>query len=178
MARLSDTDFVALAMGIPHAKFKLDPIELAALSKDKRVQERARKIVLWQTVRLTQGEDVGPAMRQLIGIWCREELRGARRGRPKSKSKEEAIYSAFKAMTNDSKGQNLQRKAIISSLAEKFGVKERRVYEALERQDPHKQMEQLRKGWGQLLHRTTFGAENREMVEGILKKLDQLRDCI
>jgi hypothetical protein len=176
MAGLSDTDCVALAMGIPHAKFKLDPIELANLSKDKRVQEHARKIVLRQIARLARGEDVDPVMRRLIGMWCEQELRPGRRGRPKSKSKEQAIYSAFKAMTNG--GQKLQRKAIISSLAVKFGVKERRVYEALDRQDPRKQMERIRKGWRRILDGGTLSTEQRERYEAILKQLDQLDDCI
>jgi len=178
MAELSDADIVALALGIPHPKFKMDRLQLAALSKEKTVRERARKIVLWQVVRLTNGEDVDRPMRRLIGMWCRQELRGPRRGRPKSNSKEEEIYLAFKAITNDTGGRKLQRKAIISFLAEKFGVKERRVYEALERQDPRKTVERMRRGWGQLLHKSTLSAENRERAERICKQLDQLRGCI
>jgi hypothetical protein len=170
MAGLSDADIVALAMGISPAKFKIDPLELAKLSKDKTVRERARKIVLRAVERLTIDGDVDPIMRRLIRLWCRQELRSPRRGRPKSKGKEGAIYSAFKAITNDTEGQKLQRKAIISRLAEKFGVKERRVYEALDRQDPRKQMERIRKG----LDRSKLSAEDRKMAEALFKQFDLL----
>jgi hypothetical protein len=175
MAELSAIDIVELAVGMKRSGFKLNPIEWEKVSKDKALRECARQIVLGEMERLTRGEDVDVHMRWLIGMWCRQELRGGKCGRPKSEGKEEAIYSAFEAITNDAKGQKLQGKAIISHLAEKFGVKERRVYEALERQDPAKRFKRTMERIGRLLQRSTLSAEAREWWETMYKRVDRLR---
>lgn len=143
MAKLTDADIVALAVGLritldSRTWFKIGPREIARLSEDKTIRERGRKIVLREVVRLTRGEDVEKQMRTLIAIWCAQQCNGGKRGRPSNVNKEHAIYVAWLIMRVQIEKLNPkpQRKVIIAELADYFGVKPRRVYEALKRQEP------------------------------------------
>jgi len=138
MPKLSDIAIVRLAVGWPlfpemGTGIKTNLLEQAKLSEDKTIPERARKIVLQEVVRLTRGKNVDDEMQSLIGLWACQQLVGGKPGRRRNRTKEAAIYLTFKAIT-EGVNPKPQRKAIISSLAEKFGVKERRVYEAIKRQ--------------------------------------------
>lgn len=141
MAELTDEDIVAIAVGMRwfHLSVRRShPRELLKLYNDKSIRELGRKIVLAKIVRLIKGEDIGDKMRRLIVIWCAQQYKGSKRGRPDNKTKEDAINLAYRMIEPQIKKLNPrpQRKAIIAYLAEQFGVKPRRVYEALKRQAP------------------------------------------
>jgi len=143
MSKLSDIDIVRLAIGrwpSRETRIKINLIEQAKLSEDKTIPERARKIVLREVVRLTQGGNVDDEMRLLIGCWASQQLNGGKPGRRKNITKEVAIYLAFQRITGRIGEINPkpQRKAIIAYLADKFGIKQRRIYEAIKRQQPRK----------------------------------------
>jgi hypothetical protein len=179
VAKLSDIDIVRLAVGHrprTETKIKINPMELARLSEDKSIPERAQKIVLREVVRLTRGEDIDDEMRRLIGWWASQRLNGGKRGRRNNKTKEEAIYLAFKMITRRTEGLNPkpQRKAIISFLAQEFGVKQRRIYEAIKRQQPRKSPPLEDEEWSALLKRVPPGAE-REKLEAMYKQWDRVR---
>jgi len=137
MDRLSDIDIVRLAF-LRHqpVRIKANLLDAIKLSEDKTIPERGRKIVLREVMRLTRGEAVDDEMRLLIRFWASQQLNGGKPGRRKNWIKEAAIYVAFKVLTGEN--PEVQRKAIIALLAEKFGVKQRRIYEAIKRQQPRK----------------------------------------
>jgi hypothetical protein len=118
-------------------RLKLTLREIVKLCDDKTIRGRARKIVLREMIRLIEGRDIEERMRHLIGMWCYQQLIG-KRGRPKNMIKEIAIYLAFKTLTE--KNPELQRKAIIAFLAQEFGVKQRRIYEAVKRRERLKRL--------------------------------------
>jgi hypothetical protein len=178
MPKLSDIAIVRLAIGwrsFPETGtgVKTNLLDQIKLSEDKALPERARKIVLREIVRLTRGENVDDEMRRLIGWWASQQLNGGKRGRRKNWTKEAAIYLTFKTLIE--KNPEVQRKVIIAFLAEKFGVKQRRIYEAIKRQQPRKSppLEDLLSSWEDLLRRVRPGAE-REKLEALYKQLGRL----
>jgi len=177
MSKLSDIDIVRLAIGrwpSRETRIKINLIEQAKLSEDKTIPERARKIVLREVVRLTQGGNVDDEMRLLIGCWASQQLNGGKPGRRKNITKEVAIYLAFQRITGRIGEINPkpQRKAIIAYLADKFGIKQRRIYEAIKRQQPRKSP--LLPRLEDLLKQVPPGAE-REKLEALYKGWDRLR---
>jgi hypothetical protein len=174
MPKLSDIDIVRLALLRDRpVRIKANLLDAIKLSEDKTIPERARKIVLREIVRLTRGENVDDEMQGLVGLWASQQLNGGKPGRRKNWTKEAAIYVAFKTLIE--KNPKVQRKAIIAFLAEQFGVKQRRIYEAIKRQQPRKspQPENVREQLSALLKRVPPGAV-REKLEAMSKVWDRL----
>ena len=137
MAELTDENIVALALGVKvyvTSALKISPAKLFKLSEDKTIKELGKKIVLREIVRLARGEEVEKGMRILIRLWCQQQHNGGKRGRPGNDTKNGAINAAYFLLTHQIENSNLKprRKEIIASLAEYFGVKQRRIYTALE----------------------------------------------
>jgi hypothetical protein len=132
MSKLDDINVVRLALGGILAMSSgrgLKPVEWAKHSEDKTIKERARKIVLRETARMADGEEVGEDMRFLIGVWCRQQLDNGKPGRPDAFVKEQALCQAF--YEKMSKNHKRKREGIIAELEVEFGLKRRRVFAIL-----------------------------------------------
>jgi hypothetical protein len=132
MSELDDINVVRLALGGIFAMSSgagLNPTVWAKHSEDKTIKERARKMVLRETARMADGEDVGEDMRFVIGVWCRQQLDNGKPGRPDTFVKEEALCLAFYEKMGED--HTRKREAIIAELEKEFGLKRRRVFAIL-----------------------------------------------